>query len=124
MYVAITSNKGRGVFADTSYLLGDIIEQCEIIKIPSFEVKTLDTTILYNYYFSRSDGNSAIVLGNGSLYNHSYAPNALYKKNFETNIIIFEARKHIHPDEEILVNYNGDPFSQAPLRFAVQENEC
>ena len=63
----------------------------------------------------------ALALGYGSLYNHSYTPNARYFTNIENQSIDFYARKDIREGEEIMVNYNGDPEDQSPLWFEVIE---
>ncbi len=59
---------------------------------------------------------AGICLGFGSLYNHSYSPNATYKKLHEEKMIEFIAIKDIKKDEEITVNYNfGDPDDKSEL---------
>ena len=58
----------------------------------------------------------AIALGFGSIYNHSYEPNATYKKKSESKVIDFVAIKGIKKDEEITVNYNyGNPEDKTRL---------
>ena len=49
---------------------------------------------------------SAICFGFGSYYNHSYKPNATYKKEIKKQIIRFIAIRDIKKNEEITVNYN------------------
>ena len=49
---------------------------------------------------------SAICFGYGSFYNHSYQPNATYKKKIKDKVIEFIALKDIKKSEEITVNYN------------------
>ena len=58
-----------------------------------------------------------IALGYGSMYNHSYEPNAKYKRNFSNQTITFVAIKPIKKREEITVNYNGDPINQEKVWF-------
>jgi hypothetical protein len=51
-----------------------------------------------------------MVLGFGSLYNHSYTPNATYVKKPDERVVEFVALQDIGSSEEITVNYNnGDP---------------
>ena len=58
----------------------------------------------------------AIGLGFGSLYNHSYNPNAIYKKRMRENLLDFVAIKNIKKGEEITVNYNyGRPKDESTL---------
>lgn len=109
---------GLGVFANRDIMPGENIEKCRVILLPQKDIKYIDKTNLYNYYFSWKFCNQiAIALGNGSIYNHSYKPNAKYQKDIKNNIIMFEAVKIIKKGEEIFVNYNGKPTSQKKVWF-------
>lgn len=112
---------GRGIFSTRRYSAGDVIEMCQLIILDKNDRLKIDDTKLYDYYFSwgSSDDQATIALGNGSLYNHSYSPNAKYVKKFKENEIHFIAIKTIKVGDEILVNYNGDPESKEPLWFKV-----
>lgn len=103
---------GRGVFALQKIKQGEIIEECPIIVIANKEMADIKKTILLNYYFcfAKDESRWAIALGFGSLYNHSYKPNATYTKQYARCIIRFTAIRDIAKDEEITVNYNsGNP---------------
>lgn len=109
---------GRGVFAGGNFKTGQMIERCPVIELPASDVPLLKKTKLLNYYFIWGKDNKqvAIALGYGSLYNHSYEPNATYIKNLDENIIEFVTIKPIKKNEEITVNYNyGKPDDQTPL---------
>jgi len=111
-------NGGRGIFAFANIEKGEIIERCPIIVINEDEVKLLEKSELLNYYFMWGENKEkvAICLGFGSLYNHSYEPNATYEKFPEDNLIKFVAIKDIEKNEEITVNYNyGNPNDKKPL---------
>lgn len=111
-------NADRGVFATEEIKKGDLIESCPIIKTPEKDYPFLKKTRLRNYYFMWDKNNKkvAICLGFGSIYNHSYEPNATYKKQFKENLIDFIAIKDIKKDEEIRVNYNfGNPNNKSKL---------
>lgn len=113
-----TPNAGRGVFSYEEINKGDTIEICPVIELFSKDVTFLKRTTLKNYYFlwGMNHDTLAICLGFGSLYNHSYSPNATYKKNIKQNLITFVAIKDIKKNEEIAVNYNyGDPNDKSPL---------
>ena len=62
-----------------------------------------------------------MALGYGSLYNHSFFPNAEYIKVWEERVIRFVALRDIRDGEEITINYNGSPESQKPMDFEVKE---
>lgn len=112
---------GRGVFANTLIKKNEIIETCPIILIPKNDTVLLSETILtsYFYYFGKSKEQPVLVLGYGSIYNHSYKPNATYKANLKNETVDFIALRDIQKDEEIVVNYAGD--SKEPLWFNVEE---
>jgi len=73
-----------------------------------------------NYIFWWGE-DKAIALGYGSLYNHSFNPNAYYITNIENDSIDFYSGMDIQKGEEILINYNGDPDDQSPIWFDVIE---
>lgn len=117
------ANAGRGVFAAHKIKKGETIEQCPIILIKEKEVHSLRETELRNYYFMWGDDpkhhKAAIALGFGSLYNHSYSPNATYRKHIEEQYLEFIALRNISADEEITVNYNyGNPEDKSTLWIA------
>ena len=100
-----TKNKGRGVFANKNFEKGNIIEVCPVVILSEKDRSKIDDSSLYDYYFGWEDGKAAIALGFGSLYNHSFKPNADYEKDFENKRILFKAIGDIKEDEEILVDY-------------------
>jgi SET domain-containing protein len=114
-----TDRKGRGVFATRMMVAGTLIESCPVIVVPANERGHIDPTILYNYYFSWGTelADAAIALGYGSLYNHSYKPNAKYVKDLKGGVLEFVAVRDINAGEEITVNYGGSPDGCKPLWF-------
>ena len=117
--VGETELQGRGVFAKADIAEGELVESCPVVVVPANQRAALDTTVLFNYYFSWGPDllDAAIGLGLGSLYNHSYNPNAKYLKDFDQKRINFIALRPIRSGEEITVNYNGDPNCSKPLWF-------
>ena len=115
-----TEKYGRGIFATRNIKKGEFIEDAPVIVIPKTEWKLMRKSILSNYVF-RWGEDKALALGYGSLYNHSYTPNARYLTNIGNQSIDFYAWKDIQENEEIIVNYNGDPKDQTPLWFEVIE---
>ncbi len=75
--------------------------------------------MLDNYYFNWGDDGEwyAFALGYGSLYNHSYEPNAEYGMDFDSETIDFYCIKPITSGEEILINYNGDVDDKSTVWF-------
>lgn len=101
--------KGRCVIANRAFSCGDLIETCPILIIPDEQNSAIEKTILDHYSFNWNNRDSAILLGYGSLYNHSYEPNAVYERDYENKVMRFIAIKDICIGEEITINYNGKP---------------
>ena len=116
-----TPNKGRGVFALRDIAGGELIERATVLIIPAREWSYLRNTILNNYCyrFGPNQEHAALALGYGSLYNHSYTPNAVYEVRDEEMVVQFNALRDIRAGEEITVNYNRDPRDKSPVWFDV-----
>ena len=113
-----TANKGRGVFATRRIAAGALIERAPVIVVPAGQWELAEKTVLFDYFFAWGE-HSAIALGYGSLYNHSYQPNARFVKHFSHQVIEFYALRAIEAGEELLINYNVDPDDDSPLWFHV-----
>lgn len=105
--VARSPGRGRGVFAERRIEPGETIEVCPAIALSEADARTLDATRLHDYYFGwGEDGRqAAIVLGYGSLYNHSDTPNAEHRKNFTAGTLSIVAVQSIAAGEEIFIRY-------------------
>jgi SET domain-containing protein len=114
-----TRKKGRGVFARKAIRKGTVIERAPIILLPTKDVfsQTADSK-LAEYVFAWGRDTVAVVLGYGSLYNHSYQPNAQYYDGGRL-AQMFTAIRDIRAGEEITVNYNGSPGSRVRVGFRV-----
>lgn len=119
LYIARIRNKGRGVFCASDIPKGALIEICPILIIPQDEVDIIHHTELHDYYFvwGDKDEQAAIALGYGSLYNHSYSPNAEYIYDPDNDNIEVHAIKKIPAGKEITFNYHGDPNCKDALWF-------
>jgi len=120
LYIKKCGRKGLGVFCSEDIKKDSIIEICPIIFIPEQQANVIDQTILRDYYYYWYDGTGehiAITLGYGSLYNHSYNPNAIYCKDYKRRVVEIKAIKDIPANTEITVNYNGDPNCKDPVWF-------
>ena len=118
--VVDVEGKGRGVVAARDIVRGERIERVPVVVLSQQDGDTVDGTRLGSYVFNWSDGGVVIALGAGSLYNHSYAPNAEYQKRFDEVVIDFVALTDIAEGTEITVNYNGHPADQTPMWFDVK----
>lgn len=101
----IDGDINRGVFAGKFFREGDVVERCPVVPITENDFKKLENTALECYPFSFHGDGTCIVLGYGSLYNHSYSPNVYwYDDSLEK---VFYALRDIEEGEELLYNYNG-----------------
>ncbi len=119
LYITDSELGGRGVFSSSPIEKGSIIEIAPVLVIPGSERDLLDKTIIHDYYFiwGLQDQQAALILGNGSIYNHSFKPNAEYRPDFEGQTMSFFALMEIEAGQEITVNYNGTPDGKGRFWF-------
>ena len=111
--------KGRGVFARTDIPKGTIIERVPVVILPVREVfGSGPRTRLAEYAFAWGSDKMAIACGYGSLYNHSYTPNARFYVDGPASQV-FAAIRNIRSGEEVTVNYDGRPRAKSPVTFQV-----
>src|SRR5262245_21460114 len=111
-----TPTMGRGVFAAEDIPQGALIEVCPVIRLSAADSKRVMRTALGKYVFEwgpDADGQSAVVLGYGSLYNHSFEPNADYRHREARGCVTFWAIRDIQAGEEIRTNYVGESAPKA-----------
>lgn len=119
LYFADSPLGGRGVFSAALIEEGSLIEICPVVICPAEDLPIIHSTKLHDYYFLWGEDQSecAIALGFGSLYNHSFDPNAMYMPDFDGGVISFYTLRDIPAGEEITVNYNGDPEDDNAVWF-------
>ncbi len=111
--------KGRGVFARRDIHEGELIERVPVLVLPVEEIRDSEGwNGLAGFCFMWGRGQVAVALGYGSLYNHSYRPNALYE-DLGPRTKQFRALRDIATGEEITINYNGDPTDPEDVGFDV-----
>lgn len=119
----------RGVYARLPIAKNTVIERVPVILIPKAQVfgenlMSRNAARISWYVFSWNVPTKreyvAIALGYGSIYNHSYEPNAVYKCH-PPDAIEYVALRDIEPGEEVLINYNGDPADKSPMYFPMPE---
>ena len=86
-----------GVFATKDFSKGDIVEKCLYIKVKRGILKE------YAYECPGPEDIVAVLLGYGSIYNHSYNPNIL--GSWDEDFAIFKAIKDIKKGEELFQDY-------------------
>lgn len=97
---------GLGVFATTDLAVGDIVEVCPVLIFTATDLELIDRTGLYDFYYGWPQGEGALALGYGSLYNHSATPNADYEKDPPGQVVRFRALEPIAAGVEVTVDYS------------------
>lgn len=117
-----TPGKGRGVFARRSIQAGTVFEQVPVIVLPAEEaLESTENSVLASYVFDWGANTVAVALGFGSMYNHSYSPNARYDDEGRQTKV-FTALRDIEEGEEITINYNGHEEDLTPVGFDVVDD--
>lgn len=122
LYYATSPLGGRGVYTAAPVAEGSLLEICPVIVLPPEDLPAIHGSRLHDYYFlwGEDEQSCAIALGYGSLYNHSFEPNAYYQADYESDTLLFFAHRDLEAGEEITVNYNGDPSVADEVWFPVR----
>ena len=96
---------GRGVIATARIAQGETIEVCPVLTLEAGDANG----ILADYVVDLGDESegSALMLGYGSLYNHSEDPNAEYVYVAD-DTYEFVALRDIAADEEVTISYSDE----------------
>ncbi len=117
-------SKGRGIFATSFIPEGTVFERAPVLVMPAKEINvTQEDTVLSHYMFMWGKNTVAVALGFGSLYNHSYSPNARYE-DVSGPMKNYIAIRDIQAGEEVTINYNGDANSKELVWFDVIESNA
>ena len=124
LFIAPTTDMGRGVFTSENIDKGTVIEISPVIVMSGDERKLLDQTLLHDYIFEWGDDSKSccMALGYVPLYNHSYRSNCEYEMDFEENMISVKAVRFIKAGEEIFINYNGNWNNAKRVWFDVERD--
>jgi len=101
---------GRGIFAGRRFRKGEIIEICPVVPVSPRFAKKCDGEVLEHYLFQWGRRGSAVILGYGSIYNHSNNPNASFRPRMGKLELVFRALRDIEIGEQILVDYEWPDF--------------
>ena len=117
--IAAIPGHGRGMLANRKISKGELVERAPVVVISDKQWPPVATSILSDYAFDwgEKDEHAAIALGYVSIYNHSYSPNAQLEALLDELMMEIVALKDIQLNEEITINYNGDPESRKRLWF-------
>ncbi len=98
---------GRGVFATSDIDAGEVLEECHFFTLSHTKTSVNDAS-LYQMVFCWPMCNKechAVVLGYGSIYNHSDDNNATWDTDEWRRLYRFYATRPIKSGQEILLNY-------------------
>lgn len=111
IYVKKSPRQGYGVFAGKKLRKGELIEECYLIL-----AKGSTKGAFEDFYFDLN-GKNALLLGYGSIYNHSDDANADYFFNAKKRIARIKADRTIQKDEEIFLSYGDEWFSSRDRKY-------
>jgi hypothetical protein len=93
---------GRGVFATRRFTTGETVEICPALQLPDADV----TGLLGDYVFSSgTDGEVLLLLGYGSLYNHSFEATVECVRDEGDVTMTFMATRPIRRGDELTIDY-------------------
>lgn len=117
LYVEEVPGRGRGVFCRYDIPAGALIEVCPVIVLPEGDLEHVHASHLHDYYFLwEGEGETAIALGFGSLYNHADDSNADYEMHFDERVIHVISERAIPAGEQICIDYT-DGIDRSTLWF-------
>ena len=97
--------RGRGVFATRTFAEGETVEVCPTVEISD------GGGALADYLFeSTNEGKFLVVLGFGSLYNHSAEPNVDYYQE-DSESLDFVTLRRVERGEELTISYGDEWWS-------------
>ena len=102
---------GWGVFATKNIRKGEIIEQCPFLITFIENHKKMN-----DYIFYRTPKTGIIMLGYGSVYNHTHDHNADHIEDTEKNLIEIIANRNIKKGEEISLDYGTEYFNHRRMK--------
>lgn len=117
LFIASSDGRGRGVFTARELTKGDLIEFCPLVLIPKKDQSCIHQSILHDYYFLSPESDMCIVLGYGSIYNHSFSPNADIVFDIPNQQLEIHCVAGIMAGEEIFIDYTGDIKDAPKLWF-------
>jgi uncharacterized protein len=108
--VVRVEGKGRGVEALRDFDIGDVIEVCPIVILSADDSQIVPNLEVLKHYALELTvlRRNVVILGYGSLYNHSDDPNAEIEYVKGEDTISMRAIKRIRCGEEVVFDYEFD----------------
>lgn len=102
-----------GVFATEDIPAGAVIEECPLLSFPADAYP--NAAMNHVFQSGEDDDRVILLLGYGSLYNHSGDNNADYFYDETHDLVYFESIRPIAAGEEILISYGDDWFQSRKI---------
>ena len=104
--------KGRGVFASERIPAKTVIEVCPVLILDPRDVSHVKKSMLdhytYNWPWKDKTKTQVVVLGLGSMFNHStYAQNVAWTRDVPNECITYTALRNIEAGEELCISYGS-----------------
>ncbi len=109
---------GHGIFTTKSIAPDTTIEECPYLRIKADECTASLDDYVFNLETAEENGDSdyySLVLGWGSLFNHSYDHNIEYWHDTDRNLIVFHTIKTVAAGKQLFVNYGKDWWKSRAL---------
>jgi SET domain-containing protein len=119
LYIAPTTQMGRGVFTSEKLKAGTVVEISPVIVMNQADRLLLDQTLLHDYIFEWGNRRKqcCMALGYIPIYNHSYKSNCEYEMDYDSELITITTVQAIKAGKELFINYNGNWNDAKPLWF-------
>jgi SET domain-containing protein len=106
--VRVTKSMGRGMFATEAIKKGVCVHSAEIVLFKCSEIQRIKKLGQYVYNFDST--HSALALGYGSLFNHSFNSNlcAQYREKSDRWVLTYIATRDIKKGEQLFIYYGAD----------------
>jgi hypothetical protein len=106
------TQRGRGVFAGRAFKQGEVVENCPVVPFDPLPERRLPLDIKrivfgWGGLLGLKRVRPAVVLGYGSIYNHSNPASLRCQADAEIFVLRFIAVRDITADEELTINYNA-----------------
>jgi hypothetical protein len=109
---------GHGIFTTTAIPADTTLEECPYLRIKSDECTASLDDYVFNLETAEENGETdiySLVLGWGSLFNHSYNHNTEYWHDTDRGLIVFHTIRFVSAGKQLFVNYGKEWWESRDL---------
>lgn len=117
LHIAITEQKGWGVFTKEFIARNTLLEISPVIIMNAEEFDILNKTKLHDYVFFWEGDYCCMAMGYVPIYNHGSPSNCEYYQDYKNGVIEIKAIRDIKEGEELTINYQGEFDSKQEVWF-------